>query len=107
MPILKQVLHRLMPFLFTLFVSKATTAEEVPRQLQFSQGDLSWNLRHMNEFYPVRILEAGKSPKKFETSDKPLKVTYTFEETLFSIDDYIQRNNTTVSNYNQKCANTS
>lgn len=41
MPILKQVLLRLMPFLFTLFVSKATTAEEVPRQLQFSQGDLS------------------------------------------------------------------
>ena len=77
MPNFKQVLHRLIPFLFTLLVSKATTAEEVPRQLQFSQGDLPWNLRHMDEFYPARMLEAGKSPIKFENSAKPLKVNYT------------------------------
>jgi len=31
----------------------------------------------MNEFYPARVLEAGKSPIKFENSAKPLKVNYT------------------------------
>jgi len=92
---LKHVLHRFMPFLFTLFISTATTAEELPRQLQFSQGDLSWNLRHMDEFYPVRILEAGKTPTKLENSANPLKVNYTFNGTLFSIADYTHRNNTT------------
>lgn len=49
----------------------------------------------MDELYPLRMLEAGKSPAKLENLAKPLKVNYTFEETLFSIDDYIQRNNTT------------
>jgi len=41
----------------------------------------------MDELYPLRMLEAGKSPAKLENSAKPLKVNYTFEETLFSIDD--------------------
>jgi hypothetical protein len=30
----------------------------------------------MEEFYPVRMLEAGNSPKKIESSAKPLKVNY-------------------------------
>ena len=91
MPNFKQVLHRLIPFLFTLLVSKATTAEEVPRQLQFSQGDLPWNLKHMDEFYPARMLEAGKSPIKFENSANRLKENYTKTVRKSALQPYFHR----------------
>lgn len=91
MPNFKQVLHRLIPFLFTLLVSKATTAQEVPRQLQFDQGDLQWDLRHTDEFYPGRILEAGKSPIKFEHSTNRLKENYTKTVRKSALQPYFHR----------------
>ena len=81
--------------IFTLLISTATTAEELPRQLQATQGELLWNFQHMEEFYPIRILKAGTTPTKLENATKPLKLSYHFNGTPFSVNDYTHRNNTT------------
>ena len=88
-------MHRFLTVLLIILFSPATTAEELPRQMQFSEGDFPWNLRHMEEFYPIRIFKAGKKPTVLVTSPEPLEVSYTFNGTIYSIDNYTSRNNTT------------
>jgi len=91
----ESIMHRFLTALLIILFSPATTAEELPRQMQFTEGDFPWNLRHMEEFYPIRIFKAGKKPTVLETSPEPLEISYTFNGTTYSIGNYISRNNTT------------
>ncbi len=82
--------------LLSLVASCMTTDEKpLPRQMQWGQNNMAWDFRHMDEYFPVRMVAAGENTTPLRKSNKPFEISYEYEGNTYTLADYIERNQTT------------